>query len=139
VRSTWTFDWTDAAVDRLRVLWSEGHTGSHVATLMGGGLTRSAVIGKIHRLGMSGQRRPRVAPVRIYKRVRAPVARRAYTPPVKPARPPPRVFRLTLMDLLPWHCRWPQGERAPYTFCGEPRVEDSSYCGPHTRLSVRAA
>jgi GcrA cell cycle regulator len=138
VRSASAYDWTPAAIDRLKDLWREGHSGSHVATLMGGGLTRCAVLGKIHRLGMSGERRPHVAPARIYKRVRAPVAKRAYTPPVKPARPPPRVFRLTLLDLQPWSCRWPQGEQE-YRFCGEPRVDESSYCGPHTRLSLRAA
>lgn len=136
MRSAAAYDWSPAAIDRLKDLWREGHSGSHVATLMGGGLTRCAVLGKVHRLGMSGERRPRVAPVRRYKLVRAP--KRAYTRPTPKPAVAPRVFGLTLLDLQPWNCRWPQGD-GPYRFCGEPRVEDSSYCKPHTRLSVRAA
>ncbi len=46
--------WTPARVDTLKSLWSEGLSASQVAKSLGG-VTRNAVIGKIHRLGLSGR------------------------------------------------------------------------------------
>jgi hypothetical protein len=44
--------WTDANVELLRKLWSEGKSASDIAKAIGGGMTRNAVIGKVHRLGL---------------------------------------------------------------------------------------
>jgi hypothetical protein len=33
-------------------------------------------------------------------------------------------------------CRWPQGDRAPYRFCGAHQAFGSSYCDEHRRLSA---
>jgi GcrA cell cycle regulator len=49
--------WTDERVARLTKLWSEGLSASQVAAELGG-VTRNAVIGKIHRLGLSGRDKP---------------------------------------------------------------------------------
>ena len=46
--------WTPARVDTLKSLWSEGLSASQVAKSLGG-VTRNAVIGKIHRLSLSGR------------------------------------------------------------------------------------
>ncbi|EFL89821.1 GcrA family cell cycle regulator [Ahrensia sp. R2A130] len=46
--------WTDERVARLTKLWAEGLSASQIAADLGG-VTRNAVIGKIHRLGMSGR------------------------------------------------------------------------------------
>ncbi|GJD32913.1 hypothetical protein PMNALOAF_4193 [Methylobacterium adhaesivum] len=46
--------WSDERVDLLRRLWQEGLSASRIATQLGG-VTRNAVIGKIHRLGLSGR------------------------------------------------------------------------------------
>ncbi|WMS44201.1 GcrA family cell cycle regulator [Acuticoccus sp. MNP-M23] len=46
--------WTDERIEQLRKLWAEGHSASQIAGTMGG-VTRNAVIGKIHRLGLSGR------------------------------------------------------------------------------------
>ncbi|MFC3265598.1 GcrA family cell cycle regulator, partial [Camelimonas abortus] len=48
--------WTDERVELLKKLWSEGLSASQIATAMGG-VTRNAVIGKVHRLGLSGRAR----------------------------------------------------------------------------------
>ncbi len=46
--------WTDERVERLGKLWMEGRSASQIATELGDGVSRNAVIGKIHRLGLSG-------------------------------------------------------------------------------------
>ena len=47
--------WTDERIDQLSRLWLEGRSASQIATALGGGLTRNAVIGKVHRLGLAGR------------------------------------------------------------------------------------
>lgn len=50
------FDWTEERIDTLKRLWANGLTGSKIADELGGGLTRSAVIAKAHRLGLVGRK-----------------------------------------------------------------------------------
>ena len=47
--------WTDERVDLLSRLWMEGRSASQIAAQLGAGLTRNAVIGKVHRLGLAGR------------------------------------------------------------------------------------
>jgi GcrA cell cycle regulator len=47
--------WTDERVDLLKKLWSEGLSASQIAARLGQGVTRNAVIGKVHRLNLSGR------------------------------------------------------------------------------------
>jgi GcrA cell cycle regulator len=49
--------WTDERIDRLRELWSKGMTASHIADELGG-VSRNAVIGKAHRLGLQSRPSP---------------------------------------------------------------------------------
>ena len=49
--------WTDERVDQLKKLWTDGLSASQIAAQLGG-VTRNAVIGKVHRLGLSGRGRP---------------------------------------------------------------------------------
>ena len=46
--------WTDERVEALRAMWSEGKSASQIAKELGG-VTRNAVIGKVHRLGLSNR------------------------------------------------------------------------------------
>lgn len=46
--------WTDERVDKLKELWGEGMSASQIAKVLGG-VTRNAVIGKVHRLGLSNR------------------------------------------------------------------------------------
>lgn len=51
--------WTEARVEQLKQLWWQGGlSASQIANVMGGGLTRNGVIGKIHRLKLAGRSRP---------------------------------------------------------------------------------
>ena len=47
--------WTDERVELLRKLWLEGFSASKIAAQLANGITRNAVIGKVHRLGLSGR------------------------------------------------------------------------------------
>src|SRR5436305_12771417 len=46
--------WTDERVELLKKLWADGLSASRIAAELGG-ITRNAVIGKVHRLGLSGR------------------------------------------------------------------------------------
>ncbi|AJY45697.1 GcrA family cell cycle regulator [Martelella endophytica] len=46
--------WTDERVEKLKQLWSEGLSASQIATQLGG-VSRNAVIGKVHRLALPGR------------------------------------------------------------------------------------
>ncbi len=81
--------WTDERVDVLKKMWGDGQSASQIAKVLGG-VTRNAVIGKVHRLGLSnrmggggstkaGVKDPPVRPV--------PVAPSAHPAPL-PARKP---------------------------------------------------
>jgi len=47
--------WTEERVGRLSRLWLEGRSASQIAAELGEGVSRNAVIGKVHRLGLSGR------------------------------------------------------------------------------------
>ena len=46
--------WTPEKVEKLKDLWGKGSTASEIAQMLGG-VTRNAVIGKAHRLNLSGK------------------------------------------------------------------------------------
>lgn len=50
--------WTDERIDTLRKLWLAGSSASQIAKQLSDGMTRNAVIGKVHRLGLSGRVKP---------------------------------------------------------------------------------
>ena len=56
-------NWTDERVELLRKLWSEGLSASQIAAQLGG-VSRNAVIGKVHRLKLSSRGRATPAPTR---------------------------------------------------------------------------
>ena len=49
--------WTDERVEKLQEMWAEGHSAAQIAKVLGG-VTRNAVIGKVHRLGLSNRGTP---------------------------------------------------------------------------------
>lgn len=53
--------WTDERVELLKKMWGEGQSASQIAKELGG-VTRNAVIGKVHRLGLSNRTAPGAAP-----------------------------------------------------------------------------
>ena len=49
--------WTDERVETLKKMWADGQSASQIAKELGG-VTRNAVIGKVHRLGLSNRATP---------------------------------------------------------------------------------
>jgi GcrA cell cycle regulator len=49
--------WTDERIERLKTLWTQGNTASQIADELGG-VSRNAVIGKAHRLGLQSRPSP---------------------------------------------------------------------------------
>jgi GcrA cell cycle regulator len=145
--------WTDERVAALKRLWAEGQSASQIAARIGG-VSRNAVIGKVHRLGLASRAtRQRSRPPRPAKRPReqdrVPMGETSWPvlvvfPPVKafvPARPVvevadvPPALRVKLLDLHDGQCRWPFGDpkTADFGFCGCPQRHGSSFCENHHR------
>jgi GcrA cell cycle regulator len=139
--------WTDARVETLTTLWRSGLSASQIAKTLGG-VTRNAVIGKVHRLGLAGRAAPRAPrPIRAARvparppraRFRPQIPRRSTDegrlPGLEVAEP-----RETcdLAALAAHACRWPIGDpKGPgFGFCGRPASEDP-YCEAHRRRAFR--
>lgn len=71
------FVWTEDRIAKTRKLWIEGKSATEIAEVLGGGLSRSAVIGKVHRLGLTRD-----------SRAHPPVARVTAARPPRPVRTP---------------------------------------------------
>ncbi len=78
--------WTDERVEKLKTMWGEGQSASQIAKSLGG-VTRNAVIGKVHRLGLSNRAAAKpVAPAPEVKSAKpSPVAAAPAAPEPKPA------------------------------------------------------
>lgn len=132
--------WTDERTEHLKEMHATGLSASHMAARLGG-ISRNAVCGKVHRLGLPG--RPRSG--RLTGTPRMPRARRPYVrkttaaepitaPMVAPA--PPKCDPIEFMALNNVTCRFPIGEVIPYLFCGSPEADLTggvSYCPWHMR------
>jgi GcrA cell cycle regulator len=75
--------WTDERVELLKKMWGEGQSASQIAKELGG-VTRNAVIGKVHRLGLSNRVAAGAKPA---PKDKAPA--KAEAPKPKPAEPKP--------------------------------------------------
>jgi GcrA cell cycle regulator len=134
-------NWTDDRVDQLKSLWTEGLSASQIARALGG-VTRNAVIGKVHRLGLAG----RTTPAR-NERPRLPSAPRVNVRPRIPAPPIVEEEPLTLEDgnfatvltITEHMCRWPIGDPADgeFHFCGRKTKPGSPYCEAHARMAYQ--
>jgi GcrA cell cycle regulator len=71
--------WTEERVELLKKLWLEGLSASQIAGVLGEGVTRNAVIGKVHRLKLSGRAKPATSTPRVRSAPR-PAARRVSSP-----------------------------------------------------------
>jgi GcrA cell cycle regulator len=75
--------WTDERIEQLRQMWQSGNTASQIAEILGG-VSRNAVIGKAHRLGL--QSRP--SPVKASEPAPAEPVAKAAPPVAEPPAPP---------------------------------------------------
>lgn len=144
--------WTTQRIDLLKTLWADGQSASVIASHIGG-ITRNAVIGKVHRLGLPGRatatrtyaprRRTETLRTRIGRTRRSTAAPRARPPrgaakalPELAPAPPVAVTVATLTSLT---CRWPIGDPfdAGFHFCGRTANESHPYCPHHLAIAHR--
>jgi GcrA cell cycle regulator len=139
--------WTDERVTLLKKLWLEGLSASQIAKQLGG-VTRNAVIGKVHRLGLSGRAapsqpsRPAYRPQRPRTPAPAPIQRRemvqrAPTPLPSPVLDLPGTA--TVLTLGAHMCKWPIGDPSTdaFSFCGRRAGNDGPYCIEHARVAYQ--
>ncbi|MBW6526172.1 GcrA family cell cycle regulator, partial [Sphingomonas sp. RHCKR7] len=79
--------WTDERIDTLKTMWEAGQTASQIAEALGG-VSRNAVIGKAHRLGL--QSRPSPVTTKEESRAAEPAPAAAAPPPPAPKPAPVR-------------------------------------------------
>jgi GcrA cell cycle regulator len=147
--------WTDERVETLKKLWQDGLSASQIAKQLGG-VTRNAVIGKVHRLGLSGRAapskpaRPAFKPPRPARAaVPAPPPPRRIAEPAAtnaPAVPAPRPIdekpgTATVLTLGAHMCKWPIGDPSldTFTFCGRRTGGEGPYCNDHARVAYQPA
>jgi GcrA cell cycle regulator len=148
--------WTDERVEALKKLWLDGLSASQIAKQLGGGLTRNAVIGKVHRLGLSGRATPSQPHRPVFKAPRPPrPATASIPPPRRPAeiqlRPTPaptpslpvvvieETGSATVLTLGAHMCKWPIGDPSTdgFSFCGRQAGDGVPYCSHHARVAYQ--
>jgi len=77
--------WTEERVELLKKLWLEGLSASQIAGVLGEGVTRNAVIGKVHRLKLTGRAKPASSAPRARTAPRTPNVRRISTGSQRPS------------------------------------------------------
>ena len=131
-------NWTPEKVEKLKELWGKGSTASEIAQILGG-VTRNAVIGKAHRLNLSGK---------IQTKKSSSLATSNNGSESKISRKNSRrgKFKSLIIDkdfepenpkqleeLDENSCKWPIGHpnEDGFYFCGRTSLKDFSYCKLH--------
>lgn len=149
--------WSEPRVDSLKKLWADGLSASQIAAELGG-ITRNAVVGKVHRLGLSGRakspssssrprkpRRTQMVGVRPSMRGNSALANGFASAFVDQAEPVmieeivPIGQRRTLVELNENTCRWPIGDPCcqEFFFCGGAPVTGHPYCSYHSMVAYQ--
>ena len=142
--------WTDERVGTLKKLWLDGLSASQIAKQLGG-VTRNAVIGKVHRLGLSGRAAPSQPARTVFKAPRparpvaapaSPIIRRAEAVapqlPVYVREESPGLA--TVLTLGAHMCKWPIDDPSSdsFTFCGRRTGGDEGpYCREHANIAYQ--
>ena len=151
--------WTDERVEVLSRLWMEGRSASQIAAELGLGITRNAVIGKVHRLGLAGRAKTVLSQAQTRLKAKTESVTDAevainVVPEIEPTllEPTPALVgrpldvaipiseRVTIMELRESSCRWPMGDpsQAEFRFCGaRTGVGAGPYCATHARLAFQ--
>lgn len=145
VRSRGPAEWTDERIESMKRMWEEGKSATQIAQALGG-VTRSSVLGKLHRLKTVKRITPG-ARVPTKKKVKG--ERRRPAPNLAPHQPEPvglpaeflevgvdvthLVGSVKITELRHDSCRFPLGDpQSPdFAFCGKDRVPGRPYCLDH--------
>jgi len=131
--------WTDERVEQLKGLWNEGLSASQIARTLGG-VSRNAVIGKVHRLGLAG----RAVPARAERpRTQRRTAIHTAPAPVEVIEEDPITLEdghfATVLTITDRMCHWPIGDPSEneFHFCGRNPRAGSPYCEAHARKAYQ--
>lgn len=135
------YGWTNARVEELKGYFADGLSASQIAGELGG-LTRNAVIGKLHRLKLTAGDRAtlrksnrRADSQRPRDIVRAAVALNELLPEMCDLPPDQSNHAVDIHDLAEHSCRWPLGEPSHLMmYCGD-EAQGHVYCPRHARLA----
>jgi hypothetical protein len=124
--------WPQDRIDLAEEMWRQGYKAAFIAEYCD--VSRNAVIGMSHRRRWVRVVEPgpqkRVLPKKVYKPIVA-------KPRGERAVPPRRVGKISVMELEPWHCRWPMsGTGAGTLFCGKKPEGSQVYCEEHMKLGT---
>lgn len=154
-----SMSWTDERVELLKKLWADGLSASQIAGELGG-ITRNAVIGKVHRLGLSGRAKSPSSSVPRQRKPRTSHMMRVARPAMRGNTALALAFetdldvqpdtienivpigqRRTLLELNEHTCRWPIGDPSTneFFFCGGPPITTLPYCAYHSRMAYQPA
>ena len=115
--------WTDERLEELKKLWAQGLSISQIGEALG--VSRNAIAGKAHRMGLPKRPSPIIKP-------------KAEKPKVEPVVEEQDLpLRLELRQLV-WSrskCCWPTGDpkKNGFVFCGDTVVPGKPYCLPHCK------
>ena len=106
-------NWSDDKIELLKTLWIQGKPASEIADILGDQVSRNAIIGKAHRLGLAG----RPSPIRKREQKLA-----------------------TLQVITERMCKWPFGDpkKPDFHFCGKAVDVTVTYCPEHRAMAYIA-
>jgi GcrA cell cycle regulator len=128
--------WTAEKIETVTAHWSK-LSAAEIGDMIG--VSRNAVIGKAHRLGLPGKLDDAEVRKRLASRkIRFPEYRQKATRFVRIVKAEPEAphnfLGLEIWDLTASTCRNPRGT-GPYLFCGQPVIEGQSFCAHCYRLT----
>ena len=131
--------WTNEKVEKLKELWSKGHTASQIAEMLGD-TTRNAVIGKAHRLDLEARAPSKQSSStksrenkQSLKRTAAPMSRKAKFQSILLDKNFEAENPKSLEELTENTCKWPIGHpnEEKFYFCGRKPEGEFPYCKLH--------
>jgi len=131
--------WSKESEDTLRQLVFKGYPGTAIGQVLG--KSRSAVLGKMYRLGIRMNPRIRMGSATV-KKIRYPASKRkqaGYIPVQSRTCASTDGGPITPDLLKAHHCKWPFGDpkNPAFYFCGRARVDDKPYCAGHCEEAYR--
>lgn len=143
------FAWTEDRVSVLTKLWAEGLSGSQIARRLGG-ITRNAVIGKVHRLGLAARVPSRAdgGVRRTYRKAKHSGGKPKFMnfsrkmtikSSAKFQIPAPDTQNKHILDLKIGECRHPTGtdhQTGDHLFCGC-KTNGGSFCDHHETVNYQ--
>ena len=131
--------WTYERVEKLKQLWEEGLTASRIAAELGE-VTRNAVIGKAHRLGLSGRMASKKSTggISIIRKKRVNISQNQKVINIAPVINEP-MNPTDFENIKDGLCRWPLGEpeEIEFKFCGRNTQEGFVYCQSHYKQAYQ--